>query len=160
MESPSHCSRCALVAVSGSERGVWSCAYWLSGTGRAPAWRKGHALCTGCSYTCLCFIPNLKKNTIASCMSVSSSSLVLLCLFGFLAFQRQYIGSVVLCWENRSLFCAIAIPVRVKQGSSPQVSLRAKYNQVSIPAKDNSRCVQWLTFLQQERRIYSVIHLL
>lgn len=35
-ESPSRCSRCAPGSVSGPVRGVGSCAYWLSGTGRVP----------------------------------------------------------------------------------------------------------------------------
>lgn len=39
-EIPSHCSRCALGVAGAPVRGVWSCAYWLSGEGRAPATRR------------------------------------------------------------------------------------------------------------------------
>lgn len=44
MKSPSHCSHCAPLADSVPKRGVWSCACWLIGTGRAPAKETGQGL--------------------------------------------------------------------------------------------------------------------
>lgn len=113
VESPFHCSRCALWAVGGPVRVVWSCAYWLSGTGRVPMQGKRRKEIVPCQPTQ--YYTWMNVNCIVSLSHYLSLTLSLyiwytlykLCLFPYflwLCKDNNHVGSATL-WQKT--FCAI-----------------------------------------------------